>query len=305
VSYQSILAHIIREDDGTSSGVWGPYRLKTAFQPIFAFQDGKLSIAAFEGLVRPFRGDEAVPPGVFFASLPVIDRLNAETLSRTLHLLNAAACLPRQAALFVNFDPSVFLDKSVANTALLDMKLILNRAGIDPQRVVCEVTEQKSPSQETLRAFVEVLRANGFRIAVDDYGADDSDIERIKALKPEIVKFDAHWIGRLMETGPGYALLRSMVSMFEDQGITTVFEGIEENWQLDFAERSGARMVQGFALARPELVPTDYSGFRITPLALVLRGGGGQPSRPLAAVPEPPPPARRIFPKSFGRKVGP
>ena len=304
MSYQSILAHIIREDDGTSSGVWGPYRLRTAFQPIFAFQEGRLSIVAFEGLVRPFRDSEPVPPGVFFGALPAIDRLNVETLSRTLHLLNAAACLPRQASLFVNFDPSVFLDRSVASTAIQDMKTILSRSGMDPHRVVCEVTEQKSPSQDTLRSFVEVLRANGFRIAVDDYGADDSDIERIKSLKPEIVKFDAHWISRLMGTGPGLALLRTMVSLFAEQGITTVFEGIEENWQLDFAERSGARMVQGFALARPELVPTDYSQFRVTPLLLVTREQASQPYRPVE-VAQSPPAARRIFPKSFGRKVGP
>ncbi|TIT28703.1 MAG: EAL domain-containing protein, partial [Mesorhizobium sp.] len=49
------LAHIIRHDDGTASGVWGVHTLQSAFQPIFAFNEGKLSIVAFEGLIRPFR----------------------------------------------------------------------------------------------------------------------------------------------------------------------------------------------------------------------------------------------------------
>jgi EAL domain-containing protein (putative c-di-GMP-specific phosphodiesterase class I) len=44
-----------------------------------------------------------------------------------------------------------------------------------------------------------------------------------------------------------------MVKSFEEQGIHTVFEGIEENWQLELAEKSGASMVQGFVLARPEI----------------------------------------------------
>ena len=90
------------------------------------------------------------------------------------------------------------------------MRLVLHEAGIDPRRIVCEVTEQKSASQETLYSFVEALRANGFRIAVDDYGADESDINRIKELKPDIVKFDAHWITQLMESGAGFALLTTM-----------------------------------------------------------------------------------------------
>jgi EAL domain-containing protein (putative c-di-GMP-specific phosphodiesterase class I) len=52
-----------------------------------------------------------------------------------------------------------------------------------------------------------------------------------------------------------------MVKSFEDQGIRTVFEGIEESWQLELAEKSGASMVQGFVLARPELAPTSFRAF--------------------------------------------
>ena len=97
--------------------------------------------------------------------------------------------------------------------------------------------------------------------AVDDYGADDSDINRIKELKPDIVKFDAHWIAHLMDSGAGFALLTTMVEAFETQGIRTVFEGIEENWQLDLAEKAGASMVQGYVLAKPELAPTTFRTF--------------------------------------------
>ena len=62
-----------------------------------------------------------------------------------------------------------------------------------------------------------------------------------------------------MESGPGFALLTAMVSTFAAQGIRTVFEGIEEGWQLELAEKSGASMVQGYVLARPELAPTSFS----------------------------------------------
>jgi EAL domain-containing protein (putative c-di-GMP-specific phosphodiesterase class I) len=289
------LAHIIREADGTSTGVWGTHTLKSAFQPIFAFQNGKLSITAFEGLIRPFRDDEAWSPGAFFASIPAGDRLHVETLTRTLHLLNAAACLSPQASLFVNFDPSVFTDRAIADGALRDMRLVLHEAGIDPRRVVCEVTEQKSASEEALFGFVAALRANGFRIAVDDYGAEDSDMNRIRELRPDIVKFDAKWITRLMESGPGFALLAAMVSAFTTQGIRTVFEGIEEGWQLELAEKSGASMVQGYALARPELAPTSFSVFR-------PRTPGANPAAEIAALDAAPArPAGRSA-KAFGRR---
>jgi EAL domain-containing protein (putative c-di-GMP-specific phosphodiesterase class I) len=256
------LAHIVRQDDGTSTGIWGVYVLKSAFQPIFAFRNGKVSIAAFEGLLRPFRDGERIPPPAFFNSIPAGDRLHVETLARTLHLLNAGKFLDPAAALFINFDPSVFSEPAIAENALREMRLVLHEAGIDPRRIVCEVTEQKSASQDTLFGFVAALRRHGFRIAVDDYGADDSDMSRIKELKPDIIKFDAHWITHLMDSGPGFALLSTMVQTFAGQGIATVFEGIEESWQLDLAERSGASMVQGYVLARPEIVPTRFAIFR-------------------------------------------
>ena len=64
------LAHVIRKTDGTAEGVWGPFVVRSAFQPIFRFVDGKLAIAAFEGLARPFRDGEPVSPGQFFHAIP-------------------------------------------------------------------------------------------------------------------------------------------------------------------------------------------------------------------------------------------
>ena len=291
------LAHIIRHDDGTSSGVWGTYTLQSAYQPIFAFRGGKLSVAAFEGLIRPFRDGEPQLPMAFFTTCPAADRLHIEALTRTLHLLNAGACLPEEASIFINFDPSVFTDRAIVDKALRDMRLVLHEAGIDPRRIVCEVTEQKSASQETLYSFVEALRANGFRIAVDDYGADDSDINRIKELKPDIVKFDAHWITQLMESGAGFALLTAMVTSFEQQGIRTVFEGIEEGWQLELAEKSGASMVQGFVLARPELAPTSFRVFGKDALSVSAAVG----TTDLPTSPDATPAARPA--RAFGRRT--
>jgi len=294
------LAHIIRQDDGTATGVWGVHVLKSAFQPLFRFGDGKLTIGAFEGLIRPFRDGQPVSPGVFFRNIPPLDRMHVETLTRTLHLLNAGKFLDPAASIFVNFDPSLFSDRSLTDAALRDMRLVLHEAGIGTERVVCEVTEQKSPSEAALFDFVEALRSHGFRIAVDDYGADDSDIHRIERLKPDIVKFDAHWITHLMSSGPGFALLAEMVATFKKRGITTVFEGIEHGWQLDLAEKSGASMVQGFVLARPEIAPTSFASFKREVPVEERPANEPPPQAAFQALPQ-----RPGGPRAFGRRVRP
>jgi len=278
VSRTTVLAHISREADGVSIGAWGPFTLKTAFQPIFVLRGGKLFAAGFEGLVRPLRGTTPVSPAGFFASIAAEHRFSIETLTRTLHLYNAAACLPKDAAIFVNFDPSVFIDAVLVEAALSDMSGTLCELGIDPRRIVCEVTEQKTASREMLRDFTSALRHSGFSIAVDDFGSANSDIARIRALNPEIVKFDAAWTARMMQSGPGLHLLTVMVEGFARQGITSVFEGIEENWRLEMAERVGAAMVQGYALARPQVVPASFAGLPRMQLAEVTErlSSGGQ-----------------------------
>lgn len=256
-------------------------------------------VEAFEGLIRPSRDDDPISPYEFFRSIPAEERLLVETLTRTLHLLNAGRYLDTASLLFVNFDPSVFSDRVTADTALREMRLTLHEAGIEANRIVCEVTEQKASTPEALSGFVAALRHNGFRIAVDDYGAEDSDMERVSSLKPDIIKFDAQWISRLMDTRPGLALLSVMVDEFAANGIKTVFEGIEEDWQLELAEKSGAHMVQGYALARPELAPTSFAMFArhgeaFDTQAVAARQvvaermafGGAQPARPFGRRPQ-------------------
>ena len=149
-----------------------------------------------------------------------------------MHLLNAAVFLPKEALIFINFDPSVFLDNSISEQALSDMRQLLNEIGIDPRRMVCEVAEKRPAPEKELFDFVSALKANGFLITVDNFGSAESDMKRIRDIKPDIVKFDAHWIRRLMESGAGFALLEEMMVNFEEKGVGTVFEGLEEIWQL-------------------------------------------------------------------------
>ncbi|MBX3581428.1 MAG: EAL domain-containing protein [Rhizobiaceae bacterium] len=267
-------SRIVRQEGGTWEASWAPFLLKTAFQPIFEFSDGKLSIVAYEALLRPFRDGQGSPPMAFFGGLPLTERIAVENLSHQMHLLNAAACLPADAQIFVNFDPSIFIDHAVVETAIREMRLTLARTGVDPLRVVCEVTERECVSQETLFALVGSLKASGFRIAIDDYGAESSDMGRIRDLHPDIVKFDGDWVSRLMASAPGMALLATMVSIFSEQGIRTLFEGIEEGRQIELAESAGVDFVQGFALAHPEMAVANP--------ALIEKTGGdkfGQPGR--------------------------
>jgi len=278
--------------DGTFFGAWSVFEIRTAFQPLFRFRSGKVEIAAHECLARPFRNGEPIPPYQFFPMVPAQDKVEAEALMRAVHLMNAGAHLDQRTLVFLNFDPSLFVETSLIDKSLRELRDSLVEAGIAPARLVCEMTEQKTMSDALLFDFVSALRRHGYRIAVDDYGSEDSDMMRIRALKPDIVKFDASWIGRLMDSNAGFALLRTMVGRFRDEGIASVFEGLEEHWQLDLAEQAGVDFIQGYVLARPELAPGNFSQFR----------GPSEPERKPFRPEEPVAPPTRAA-RAFGRRA--
>lgn len=288
-------AHVVRQADGSSIGLWGVHTLRTAFQPIFTFQAGRLNATAYEGLLRPLREGLDVSPAAFFAAVPEVDRGHVESLARTLHLLNAGSTLDPAALVFINFDPSQFAEPEDVEVAVRDMRLTLHEAKMQAGRVVCEITEQASHSAMLMR-LVAALREAGCRVAVDDYGAEDSDMARIRTLHPDIVKFDGAWVAELMRSDPGFGLLFEMVRRFREMGVDTLFEGIEEGWQLDLAERAGVSMVQGYALARPQLAPADFRAFATTTPATDPTG------RPQQDIVQPAAPAASRA-RAFGRRT--
>jgi EAL domain-containing protein (putative c-di-GMP-specific phosphodiesterase class I) len=254
--------HIRRHDDGTYAAVWGPFLLKSGFQPIFKMGTGPTRIGAFEALCRPLRDGMALSPGQFFPMVPRNDSYRVELQTRAVHVLNAPTVLTDQELLFLNFDPSMFADSSSVEMALNILEETLKIADIDRKRIVCEVTEHKT-THNNLMTLVSQIRTGGFRIAVDDFGAADSDMARVRNLSPDIVKFDAQWITGLMDSGAaGADLLKDMVDSFKDRGIITLFEGMEHGWQLDLAVECGVEFVQGFVLARPQTVPSNFHDFR-------------------------------------------
>ncbi len=255
------ISRSLPQKDGTHGWLFGPWQLRSAFQPIFSLKSGKAEIAGYEGLIRPFLAERAVTPGGFFSNIENRDRMRVETITRDLHLANCVHLPVKDAMMFVNIDPSAFNNLLDISQALSSIRRLWAKTGRPANRLVCEIIEKKVKSPALLFQLTDAIRANGFKLAVDDYGAEHSDAERLARLRPNIVKFDGRWIARLMSTKPGYGQIKAMAAQMHDRNIETVFEGIETLEQLELSELSNATYVQGFVLARPEIAPTTFARF--------------------------------------------
>lgn len=248
-----------RQADGSWIAEYKNFTLKTALQPIFRFTNGKLRPVAFEGLLRPIIDETSVLTGPFLQAVSSDDQLHVETLARTLHIRNASN-LPQVAQrLFLNFDPSLIEPKSILENILKDLGTELRVSGLSPTQCVCEITEKAAQSREHLSYFVYALRSRGYKIAVDDFGSESSNMARIEQLTPDIVKFDGVLIKDMMEHASGLTELKKLIRHFHSLRIDVVLEGLEEMWQIEMAEAAGADMVQGFAAAVPRLAPANFS----------------------------------------------
>jgi len=256
----SIFSNLRRDENEAWVADYGAFTLHSALQPIFS-QDhnGVLTLQAFEGLIRPMRNGEFVRPGEFFPSVAKADSAMIDSLCRSLHIFNTGALNRRRAKLFLNFQPGVFVTNADIRREVEHIKLATMESGMSPDRVVCEITQKENDSQDMLSRFVQELRYHGFRIAIDEYGAEERDIARLNLLKPDYVKFEADWVKEFLENSAGSALLRVMVNQFREQGILAIFEGLEDIRQVDICNNLDVPLLQGYALARPELAPTHFN----------------------------------------------
>ncbi|KQY42174.1 MULTISPECIES: EAL domain-containing protein [Rhizobium/Agrobacterium group] len=256
---KSIFSSLVREVDGTWSTAYGTFNLKSALQPIFRrTMNGALDIDSFEGLVRPHRNGEPVTPGEFFSLVAPEDIENIDSILRTIHILNTGRLNRSRARVFVNFHPGLFQTPAKMRQEVERMRLTAHEAGMTADRIVCEISEKKVSDTQMVADFAYHMHDIGFRVALDDYGAGDSDIDRVKLIKPDYVKFEAGWVRDFMQNSAGAALLRVIVSQFRDDGIEPVFEGLETGRQVDICEDLGVLLMQGYVLAKPELAPTSF-----------------------------------------------
>ncbi|MEO4048318.1 EAL domain-containing protein [Pseudomonas sp. CAU 1711] len=220
------------------------------FQPFIDTATGR--IAGIEALGRLRQADGSlrsvgplfVDPRLSPASLRRLDRQIRDNALARLHEA------PADWFLSLNISPR-WISRLRPNQALPSLKQ-LHKHGVAPQRVVFEITELGGGSGK-LSEVVARYREAGARIAIDDFGAGYSQLDRVLALQPDILKLDMRLFQEAARGGPSGEVVKALAQMAEKTGCWIIAEGVETEAELDFALECGARYVQGYLFARPEL----------------------------------------------------
>ena len=219
-------------------------RVRTVFQPIVHLDDG--SVVAYEALSRGPQGPLERPDLLFAAARDAGRLADLDALCRTTALHTAVEVgIRAPLGLFVNVEPEV-LDVDPLDE-LIDLA-VTAPGGLD---VVLEVTERAIGARPAeLLACVRKLREAGWRIALDDVGADDLSLAFMPLLRPDIVKLDLALVQQ--RPGPAVASIMNAVNAYaERSGAILLAEGIETPEHVEIARALGARLGQGWHFGRP------------------------------------------------------
>jgi EAL domain-containing protein (putative c-di-GMP-specific phosphodiesterase class I) len=146
--------------------------------------------------------------------------------------------------LFVNLHPDELMD-----ARLLSADSPFAGAA---HRVVLEITERASlASNHDVKARAAALRAQGFRLAVDDLGAGYAGLSTFALLEPEIVKIDMTLTRGIDQSPVKQKLVASMLALCSEIGVETVVEGVETPAERDMLIGLGCDLLQGFLFAHP------------------------------------------------------
>ena len=226
------------------------YTLASHFQPVFSLVHQRA--VGHEALLRAYAGTaddgRTVPPlSVFAESEQHGDELQLDAACHRLHMANGRALRGEREWLFMNVRPQAFLIADYPRRLAARVR----ETGMRTQQIVLEVLETGGCPIADLAKAVDAFRGEGFVIALDDFGAGHSNIDRVVNLAPDIVKLDRCLIAQAHR--PAIArMLPNLVALLHEAGTMVLAEGVETQDDVNRVVDWGADLAQGYFLGLPQ-----------------------------------------------------
>ncbi|TPO02108.1 EAL domain-containing protein [Mesorhizobium sp. B1-1-5] len=216
------------------------------FQPILDIGSGK--IVGAEALMRwRSRSRGLVSPENFIAvaeETGLIVQLGDWALRKA---CNVAANWPPDMRMAVNVSAAQIKSGGFARSVISALAF----SGLPANRLELEITEtvMMDESDAVLKTLSQ-LRGLGVRIALDDFGTGYSSLGYLRRFPVDKIKIDRSFI-RDLDKRDTAAIVRTVIGLGAELGITVTAEGVETEAQLDTLRKAGCGEAQGFLIGVP------------------------------------------------------
>ncbi len=142
------------------------------------------------------------------------------------------------------------------------LREIVEKYDVPLHHVEIEITENVfTESYETISMLIYEIRGMGFSISMDDFGKGYSSLSALRELPVDILKIDKEFLNESDVSTAGRKIIHNILNLARDLGIGTVCEGVETGTQLEFLNRAGCDLLQGYYLSRPMSEKDYYDKF--------------------------------------------
>lgn len=128
---------------------------------------------------------------------------------------------------------------------------VMEKYNINPKYINLEITETAKSTRFNLIKNMEILKEYGVSFSLDDFGTGNSNLNYIVEMPVDIVKFDKNMVDSYFEDKIALYVMNSTINMIKGLGHKIVFEGIEEQDQLNQIKLMDVDYVQGYYYSKP------------------------------------------------------
>lgn len=235
-------------------------RFRLRYQPIVN-GDRIVGLEALVRLQHPTHGE--VPPHEFIGVLiespmlvPIGEWIMTTAISR-LAAWTAESISDDALRMHVNVVPQQLADANFIDHVLRE----LDRTGVDPHRLVIEITEQSLLDLSRRSSGLKRLAEGGVGLYLDDFGTGASSITHLRSAVLHGLKIDRSFITGALTDRRDADIVDGLISLGRSLGLDVVIEGVEH---LDQLARFAAPdvSVQGFVYSVP-LDDTEISALLV------------------------------------------
>ena len=226
--------------------------LEAHFQPIISLK--RRRIVALEGLIRgihPVNRFIILPADLYHEAnvQDLVVELDCLCRKKVMEAFKPLSGDHSDALLSINLSASVLDQGEAGLNRLRDQ---VKEMGLHPENIAIEIIESRVKDLAKLQRLVQVFRSHGFLIALDDVGVGHSNLNRVLAIKPDIIKIDRFLVENIHQDFYKQEVVKSLVSLGRRLGTLIVAEGAEAKEEAECLLDMDVDMIQGYYFSEPQ-----------------------------------------------------
>jgi EAL domain-containing protein (putative c-di-GMP-specific phosphodiesterase class I) len=127
------------------------------------------------------------------------------------------------------------------------MNAIIKKYDTDIKKISLEITEYTLMEyRETTMAMLNKMQHDGMTFRLDDFGTGYSSLTYLKDTPISSIKIDKSFIDGITPDKKPVHLLNAIINLSHAIDVTTIAEGVEEAYQVEYLKEIGCDMIQGY-----------------------------------------------------------